>query len=65
VAEGEPADSDYLFFGLLMESEDEGDWNWVEMRLSELIAVPGCVRWMRSSSRGPFRMRCRIRMRTK
>jgi len=41
VAEGEPAGADYLFFGLLMASEDESDWNWVELPLSELITVPG------------------------
>jgi len=41
VAEGEPAGTDHIFSGLLMASEDEADWNWVEMRLSELITVPG------------------------
>ena len=40
VAEGEPAGADYLFFGLLMASEDEADWNWVELPLSQLIMVP-------------------------
>ena len=41
VAEGEPAGGDYRFFGLLMASEDEADWNWVELPLSKLIMVPG------------------------
>ena len=41
VAEGEPAGADYLFFGLLMASEDEDDWNWVELPLSKLVTVPG------------------------
>lgn len=40
VAEGEPAGADYLFLGLLMASEDEADWNWVELPLSQLIMVP-------------------------
>ena len=41
--EGEPSGFDYLFFGLLMPSEDEEDWKWVEMSLSELAAVPGAM----------------------
>ena len=41
VAEGEPAGADFVFFGLLMASEDESDWNWLELPLSELIKVPG------------------------
>lgn len=42
VAEGEPAGADYLFFGLLMASEEESDWNSVEeLPLSQLITVPG------------------------
>lgn len=44
VAEGEPAGADYFFFGLLMADEDEADWNWVEVRLSELMKVPGVMR---------------------
>lgn len=43
VAEGEPAGADYVFFGLLMASEDEGDWNWSEMRQSDLMKVPGVL----------------------
>lgn len=41
MAEGESAGADYLFFGLLMASEDEADWNWREVRLSELVKVVG------------------------
>jgi hypothetical protein len=41
--EGEPFGSDYIFFGLLMPSEDEEDWRWVEMPRSALAAVPGVL----------------------
>jgi hypothetical protein len=32
-----------VFFGLLMPTEDEEDWRWVEMPLSELAVVPGVM----------------------
>lgn len=41
--EGEPSALDYVFFGLLMPSEYEEDWSWVEMPRSELAEVPGVM----------------------
>jgi hypothetical protein len=43
LCEGEPSGLDYVFFGLLMPSEDEEEWSWVEMPLSGLAAVPGVM----------------------
>ena len=41
VTEGEPAGADYRLYGLLMASEDEMDWNWQEVRLSDVARVAG------------------------
>lgn len=43
VTEGEPAGTDYQLYGLLMASEDEMDWNWQEVRWSELARAAGLV----------------------
>lgn len=43
VTEGEPDGADYRLFGLLMASEDEMDWNWQEVRLSDLARLAGVM----------------------
>ena len=43
VAEGEPEGADYVFFGLRMPSEEEMDWSWTQVRLSELMGLPGVI----------------------
>jgi hypothetical protein len=40
LAEGEPASADYIYFELPRMSEDEDDWAWAELRLSDLPRVP-------------------------
>jgi hypothetical protein len=36
VTEGEPVGKEYAFFGFLLGSEQEKDWNWRSLRLSDL-----------------------------
>jgi hypothetical protein len=43
VTEGEPDGTDYRFYGLLMASEEEENWNWQGVRLSDLVRMTGVV----------------------